>query len=107
MLNRFTNGPVPLVRLDHLIIFVDFCQTLFLSLFSVFFLLLFNALLYYHHCQIASNVFGLISIRRLTFLQKRLILTNTYITLKNTLNDVNNHIGAGEENRTLTVSLEG
>ena len=106
MLNRFTNGPVPLVRLDYLIIFVDFCQTLF-YLYFLFFLLLFNVLLYYHHCQIASNVFGLISIRRLTFLQKRLILTNTYITLKNTLNDVNNHIGAGEENRTLTVSLEG
>ena len=26
---------------------------------------------------------------------------------KNIPKDVNNHIGAGEENRTLTVSLEG
>ena len=40
-----------------------------------------------------------------------LLYMTFYISLyseqKNTLNDVNNHIGAGEENRTLTVSLEG
>ena len=30
-----------------------------------------------------------------------------YSEQKNIPKDVNNHIGAGEENRTLTVSLEG
>lgn len=40
-----------------------------------------------------------------------LLYMTFYISLyseqKNIPKDVNNHIGAGEENRTLTVSLEG
>ena len=43
VLNRFTNGPFPLIRLNYLNIFVVFCQILFLFLFFIYFRTLFGA----------------------------------------------------------------